>query len=62
MELNEAIECVRRLAPNTCDVELGEAATKLLMAYESDEAALNRMASGLCELRKSLEALPCRTL
>jgi hypothetical protein len=61
MELPEAIECIRRLAPNTCDTELGEAATKLLLAYEADEAALNRMTSGLCDLRKSLEALPCKT-
>jgi hypothetical protein len=62
MELSEAIERIRKLAPNTGDAELGEAATKLLIAYEADEAALNRIIAKLGELRQSVEAIPCRTL
>jgi len=61
MTLPEAIECVRRLAPNTCDAELGEAATKLLLAYESDEAALHRITSGLVALRQSVEGITCKS-
>jgi hypothetical protein len=61
MTLPDAIECVRRLAPNTCDAELGEAATKLLLAYEADEAALGRITSGLAQLRQSVEAISCKT-
>jgi hypothetical protein len=62
MTLPDALERIRKLAPNTCDAELGEAATKLLLAYEADEAALNRITSGLIELRQSVEAIPCKTL
>jgi len=54
MEISEALERIRILAPRCADHELAEAALKIKEAYEHDEASLTRIMDSLARLNASL--------
>ena len=56
MEISEALERIRILAPRCADHELAEAALKIKEAYEHDEASLTRIMDSLARLNASLPA------
>ncbi|MFA5378804.1 MAG: hypothetical protein WC455_23835 [Dehalococcoidia bacterium] len=55
MEISEALERIRILAPRCADHELAEAALKIKEAYEHDEASLTRIMDSLARLNASLK-------